>query len=78
MKSSFQPASALRRGTVLVTSIVTGMGRVRIKTVKKAARVVVEKDYAKLTLVFQVDKEIAEEVASISSKRMRNKIGRLR
>eukprot|EP00440_Ansanella_granifera_P047173 gb/GFBE01051091.1/.p1 GENE.gb/GFBE01051091.1/~~gb/GFBE01051091.1/.p1 ORF type:complete len:133 (+),score=56.18 gb/GFBE01051091.1/:1-399(+) len=50
------------------------MGRVRTKTVKKAERVIVEKYYAKLTLDFQVNKKIAEEVADIPSKRMRNKI----
>eukprot|EP00747_Dinoflagellata_sp_TGD_P104737 gnl/TRDRNA2_/TRDRNA2_169339_c0_seq1.p1 gnl/TRDRNA2_/TRDRNA2_169339_c0~~gnl/TRDRNA2_/TRDRNA2_169339_c0_seq1.p1 ORF type:complete len:131 (-),score=46.10 gnl/TRDRNA2_/TRDRNA2_169339_c0_seq1:75-467(-) len=50
------------------------MGRVRTKTVKKAARVIVEKYYAKLTLDFQINKKIAEEVATIPSKRMRNKI----
>mmetsp|Transcript_16766 Transcript_16766/g.52833 ORF Transcript_16766/g.52833 Transcript_16766/m.52833 type:complete len:133 (-) Transcript_16766:86-484(-) len=50
------------------------MGRVRTKTVKKAARVIVEKYYAKLTLDFQMNKKIAEEVASIPSKRLRNKI----
>merc|ERR1711982_4598 len=50
------------------------MGRVRTKTVKKAARVIVEKYYAKLTLDFQMNKKIAEEVADIPSKRMRNKI----
>eukprot|EP00933_Yihiella_yeosuensis_P002852 TRINITY_DN104_c0_g1_i1.p1 TRINITY_DN104_c0_g1~~TRINITY_DN104_c0_g1_i1.p1 ORF type:complete len:131 (+),score=48.05 TRINITY_DN104_c0_g1_i1:84-476(+) len=50
------------------------MGRVRTKTVKKAARVIVEKYYAKLTLDFQMNKKIAEEVATIPSKRMRNKI----
>merc|ERR1712084_129781 len=46
----------------------------RTKTVKKAARVIVEKYYAKLTLDFQVNKKIAEEVATIPSKRLRNKI----
>merc|ERR1711908_174 len=49
-------------------------GRVRTKTVKKAARVIVEKYYAKLTLDFQMNKKIAEEVATIPSKRLRNKI----
>merc|ERR1711881_408596 len=44
------------------------------KTVKKAARVIVEKYYAKLTLDFQVNKKITEEVATIPSKRLRNKI----
>mmetsp|Transcript_63591 Transcript_63591/g.125822 ORF Transcript_63591/g.125822 Transcript_63591/m.125822 type:complete len:130 (-) Transcript_63591:78-467(-) len=50
------------------------MGRVRTKTVKKAARVIVEKYFAKLTLDFQINKKIAEEVATIPSKRLRNKI----
>mmetsp|Transcript_37008 Transcript_37008/g.69007 ORF Transcript_37008/g.69007 Transcript_37008/m.69007 type:complete len:133 (+) Transcript_37008:57-455(+) len=50
------------------------MGRVRTKTVKKAARVIVEKYYSKLTLDFQVNKKITEEVATVPSKRLRNKI----
>eukprot|EP00898_Chlorokybus_atmophyticus_P009151 jgi/Chlat1/9237/Chrsp99S08486 len=50
------------------------MGRVRTKTVKKASRVIIEKYYARLTLDFQTNKKIAEEVAIIPSKRLRNKI----
>jgi len=50
------------------------MGRVRTKMVKKAARVIIEKYYGKLTLDFDVNKKIAEEVAIIPSKRVRNKI----
>eukprot|EP00445_Apocalathium_hangoei_P094551 CAMPEP_0204234604 /NCGR_PEP_ID=MMETSP0361-20130328/91076_1 /ASSEMBLY_ACC=CAM_ASM_000343 /TAXON_ID=268821 /ORGANISM="Scrippsiella Hangoei, Strain SHTV-5" /LENGTH=165 /DNA_ID=CAMNT_0051205637 /DNA_START=58 /DNA_END=553 /DNA_ORIENTATION=+ len=50
------------------------MGRIRTKTVKKAARLIVEKYYAKLTLDFQMNKKISDEVASIPSKRLRNKI----
>eukprot|EP00793_Prasinoderma_coloniale_P002931 PRCOL_00002413-RA len=50
------------------------MGRVRTKTTKKAARVIVEKYYSRLTLDFQTNKKIAEEVAVIPSKRLRNKI----
>merc|ERR1711933_542546 len=50
------------------------MGRVRTKTVKKASRVIIEKYYAKLTLDFQLNKKITEDVAVIQSKRMRNKI----
>merc|ERR1719201_1366094 len=50
------------------------MGRVRTKTVKRSARVIVEKYYSKLTLDFQINKKITEEVAVIQSKRMRNKI----
>ena len=38
------------------------------------ARTIVEKYYSKLTLDFQMNKKIAEEVATIPSKRMRNKI----
>merc|ERR1712098_382846 len=50
------------------------MGRVRTKTVKRTARAVVEKYYGKLTLDFQLNKKITEEVAVIQSKRLRNKI----
>eukprot|EP01053_Blabericola_migrator_P008997 Blabericola_migrator_1__8996@NODE_4790_length_979_cov_220_002193_g2987_i0_p1_GENE_NODE_4790_length_979_cov_220_002193_g2987_i0NODE_4790_length_979_cov_220_002193_g2987_i0_p1_ORF_typecomplete_len124_score31_25Ribosomal_S17e/PF00833_18/2_6e43_NODE_4790_length_979_cov_220_002193_g2987_i0532903 len=50
------------------------MGRVRTKTVKRAGRQIVEKYYAKLTGDFQINKKIAEEVAQIPSKRLRNKI----
>eukprot|EP00732_Lithocolla_globosa_P004656 Lithocolla_globosa_v1_NODE_4402_length_1444_cov_32.131030.p1 type:complete len:134 gc:universal NODE_4402_length_1444_cov_32.131030:55-456(+) len=50
------------------------MGRVRTKTVKKASRVMVEKYYPRLTLDFQTNKKICDEVAFIQSKRLRNKI----
>ncbi|XP_053991748.1 40S ribosomal protein S17-like [Hylaeus volcanicus] len=50
------------------------MGRVRTKTVKKAARQIVEKYYPMLTMDFQTNKKISEEVATIPTKRMRNKI----
>eukprot|EP01105_Mastigella_eilhardi_P004943 TRINITY_DN1666_c0_g3_i1.p1 TRINITY_DN1666_c0_g3~~TRINITY_DN1666_c0_g3_i1.p1 ORF type:complete len:144 (+),score=26.68 TRINITY_DN1666_c0_g3_i1:78-509(+) len=50
------------------------MGRVRTKTVKKAARVIIEKYYPRLTLDFDTNKRICEEVAQIPSKRLRNKI----
>mmetsp|Transcript_15857 Transcript_15857/g.39272 ORF Transcript_15857/g.39272 Transcript_15857/m.39272 type:complete len:133 (+) Transcript_15857:46-444(+) len=50
------------------------MGRVRTKTVKRSARVVIEKYYSRLTLDFQTNKRICDEVAIIPSKRMRNKI----
>mmetsp|Transcript_6579 Transcript_6579/g.15693 ORF Transcript_6579/g.15693 Transcript_6579/m.15693 type:complete len:131 (+) Transcript_6579:83-475(+) len=50
------------------------MGRVRTATVKRAARQIVEKYYGKMTLDFQINKKITEEVATIPSKRLRNKI----
>lgn len=49
-------------------------GRVRTKTVKRAARVLVEKYYQKLTLDFDTNKRICEDVADIQTKRLRNKI----
>eukprot|EP01120_Amphizonella_sp_Union-15-10_P015068 TRINITY_DN760_c0_g2_i1.p1 TRINITY_DN760_c0_g2~~TRINITY_DN760_c0_g2_i1.p1 ORF type:complete len:129 (-),score=34.57 TRINITY_DN760_c0_g2_i1:49-435(-) len=50
------------------------MGKVRTKTVKKAARIIVEKYYPKLTLDFHTNKQICAEVAIVPSKRLRNKI----
>lgn len=49
-------------------------GRVRTKTVKKASRQIIEKYYNRLTLDFHTNKRVAEEVAVIQSKRLRNKI----
>jgi small subunit ribosomal protein S17e len=42
--------------------------------VKKAARVIIEKYYSRMTDDFKVNNKICEEVAVIPSKRMRNKI----
>lgn len=49
-------------------------GRVRTKTVKNNSRKIVEKYYGRLTLDFQTNKKICDEIAVIPSKRMRNKI----
>lgn len=50
------------------------MGRVRNKTVKKAAALIINKYYGRMTLDFHSNKQLASEVALISSKRLRNKI----
>ena len=49
-------------------------GRVRTKTVKRASRILIEKYYQKLTMDFDTNKRICDEVAEIQSKRLRNKI----
>lgn len=50
------------------------MGRVRTKTVKRSAKVVIERYYPKLTLDFETNKRICDEIAIIASKRLRNKV----
>ncbi|GAW19075.1 hypothetical protein EKO27_g4369 [Xylaria grammica] len=50
------------------------MGRVRTKTIKKSARVLIEKHYPRLTLDFETNKRACDELAVIASKRLRNKI----
>ncbi|KAI5292633.1 40S ribosomal protein S17 [Ascosphaera acerosa] len=50
------------------------MGRVRTKTVKRSAKVIIERYYPKLTLDFETNKRVCDEIAIIASKRLRNKI----
>ncbi|KAK1755568.1 mitochondrial ribosomal protein subunit-domain-containing protein [Echria macrotheca] len=57
-----------------VPKISVKMGRVRTKTVKKSAKVIIERYYPKLTLDFETNKRICDEIAIIASKRLRNKI----
>lgn len=47
---------------------------VRTKTVKGSAIKIIEKYYSRLTLDFDTNKRVCDEVAIIPSKRMRNKI----
>ena len=50
------------------------MGRVRTKTIKRAARKIIEKYYNRLTLDFDINKRVIDEIAVVPTKRMRNKI----
>jgi small subunit ribosomal protein S17e len=50
------------------------MGRIRTKTTKRAARLIIERFYGQLSFDFQDNKRVCAEVASIPSKRVRNKI----
>merc|ERR1711861_88356 len=50
------------------------MGRVRNKTVKRSSKKIIERYYQRLTLDFNTNKRICDEVAEIPSKRLRNKI----
>jgi small subunit ribosomal protein S17e len=50
------------------------MGRIRTKTTKRAARLIIERFYGQLSFDFQDNKRVCDEVAAIPSKRMRNKI----
>lgn len=45
-----------------------------LKTVKKSAKVIIERYYPKLTLDFETNKRICDEIAIIASKRLRNKV----
>ena len=46
----------------------------RTRTVKRASRHIIERFYARLTLDFDTNKRVCDEIAVIQSKRLRNKI----
>merc|ERR1712072_871304 len=50
------------------------MGRVRTKTVKRGARQLIENYYNKMTNDFHLNKKILSDVATVPTKRLRNKI----
>jgi small subunit ribosomal protein S17e len=50
------------------------MGRVRTKTVKRSAKIIIERYYPTLSLDFETNKRRCDEIAIIQSKRLRNKI----
>ena len=50
------------------------MGRVRTGLIKRTSKQVIEKYYPRLTLDFDSNKKVCDEVATIPSKRLRNKI----
>uniref|UniRef100_A0A6B2G4J5 Small ribosomal subunit protein eS17 n=1 Tax=Myxobolus squamalis TaxID=59785 RepID=A0A6B2G4J5_MYXSQ len=50
------------------------MAGVRTKTVKRAAKELIEKHFSKLTHDFHTNKRVCQSIAVIPSKRLRNKI----
>lgn len=55
------------------------MGRVRTKTVKKSAKVIIERYYPKLSLDFETNKRICDEVRGSTTGKLRaNANARLR
>ena len=50
--------------------------RFRHQTVKKSAKIVIERYYPRLTLDFETNKRLCDEIAIIASKRLRNKVSK--
>ncbi len=48
------------------------MGRIKNKTVKRAARQIIEKHYVKLTDDFYLNKKIIDDVSDVPTKRIKN------
>jgi small subunit ribosomal protein S17e len=66
MSYRLKPSSEVWR-TITLTCTVS-------QTVKKSAKVIIERYYPKLTLDFETNKRICDEIAIIASKRLRNKV----
>jgi len=50
------------------------MGKVRTKTIKRAARQIVERYYPKLTRDYYINKRVILDIGAIPTRRLRNKI----
>lgn len=50
------------------------MGRIRNKVIKRAAKQIIERHYSRLDSDFHHNKRVAEDVAVIQSKRLKNKV----
>jgi small subunit ribosomal protein S17e len=69
-----RPETPAQQNRQPATNQAVKMGRVRTKTVKKSAKVIIERYYPKLTLDFETNKRVCDEIAIIASKRLRNKV----
>ena len=71
-------AFARRYGLLTCYNTITVISaNIFLQTVKKSAKVIIERYYPKLTLDFETNKRICDEIAIIASKRLRNKVSDL-